>query len=96
MPTVESFVPSPLVVQTVFDGKTIVVDDVQNFDQDGEFADDIRLAIREYKNKHDKDGQACDTYGCPNRVDYGDGYRGYCADCADRLEAMGYFNVNAS
>jgi hypothetical protein len=34
----------------------------------------------------DWDDETCDTEGCDNRIDDGEGWNGRCGDCADRLE----------
>jgi len=44
-------------------------------------------AIDNYKMSHIDSGNACRTMECLNRNDGGEGWDGYCADCADRLES---------
>lgn len=43
-------------------------------------------AIDEYKISHIDSDSACRTLECVSRNDGGEGWDGYCADCADRAE----------
>lgn len=40
----------------------------------------------------DWDDLSCDTPACDGRLDDGEGYDGYCGNCADQLEAAGHWS----
>lgn len=52
--------------------------------------DDQPLASRHAQDE-DEDEDVCDTPGCSNRLDDGEGYDGYCGECADKKEEEGYW-----
>lgn len=58
-----------------------------------DYLDSLTAADFDYDTDVEDDESVCATEGCDGDAATGDSYDGYCADCADRLDAEGHWTA---